>query len=44
MNLAAGYALLDKKTIILEFDLRRPHIAKYLGFVSNGLIMYQVYG
>jgi tyrosine-protein kinase Etk/Wzc len=31
LNLAASYALLDKKTVILEFDLRRPHITKALG-------------
>jgi len=31
LNLAAGYALLNKKTVILEFDLRRPHITKHLG-------------
>jgi tyrosine-protein kinase Etk/Wzc len=30
LNLAASYALLNKKTCILEFDLRKPHIAKYL--------------
>ena len=31
LNLAAGYALLGKKTIMLEFDLRRPHISKDMG-------------
>ncbi|HMG66780.1 MAG TPA: polysaccharide biosynthesis tyrosine autokinase, partial [Chitinophagaceae bacterium] len=31
LNLAAGYALLNKKIVMLEFDLRRPHIAKDLG-------------
>ncbi len=30
LNLAASYALLNKRTCILEFDLRKPHIAKYL--------------
>jgi len=30
LNLAASYALLDKKTVILEFDLRKPSITKYL--------------
>ena len=31
LNLAAGYALMNKKTLMLECDLRRPHIAKELG-------------
>jgi len=31
LNLAAGYALLGKKIVMLEFDLRRPHIARDLG-------------
>lgn len=31
LNLAAAYALLNKKTVILEFDLRKPHITKNLG-------------
>jgi tyrosine-protein kinase Etk/Wzc len=30
-NLAASYALLNKKVIILEFDLRKPGISKNLG-------------
>lgn len=32
LNLAAGYALLEKKTVILEFDMRRSHLASDLGF------------
>jgi tyrosine-protein kinase Etk/Wzc len=35
VNLAAGYALLNKKTIILEFDLRRPRISTSLGVDAN---------
>lgn len=31
LNLAASYALLHKKVVILEFDLRKPRIAKNLG-------------
>jgi tyrosine-protein kinase Etk/Wzc len=31
LNLAAGYALLNKKTVIVEFDLRRPSISAGLG-------------
>ncbi|MEP7377721.1 MAG: polysaccharide biosynthesis tyrosine autokinase [Chitinophagaceae bacterium] len=31
LNLAAGYALLNKKTVIVEFDLRRPSISAALG-------------
>jgi Mrp family chromosome partitioning ATPase len=34
--LAAGYALLKKKTVMLEFDLRRPHISKDLGLDGHG--------
>jgi tyrosine-protein kinase Etk/Wzc len=38
VNLAAGYALLNKKTVILEFDLRRPHISTALGIdTSEGI-------
>jgi capsular exopolysaccharide synthesis family protein len=39
MNLAAGYSLLNKKTVLLEFDLRKPHIAKALGLgTDKGII------
>lgn len=31
INLAASYALLGKKTILVELDLRKPHVGKYLG-------------
>ncbi len=38
LNLGASYALLNKKTIILEFDLRKPQIAKSLGMeLGEGL-------
>lgn len=30
LNLAASYALLNKRTVIVEFDLRKPSIAKSL--------------
>ena len=35
LNLAASYALLDKKTVMLEFDLRKPHISKDFGLEHN---------
>ncbi|HLA57540.1 MAG TPA: polysaccharide biosynthesis tyrosine autokinase, partial [Puia sp.] len=35
LNLAMSYALLDKKTIVLEFDLRKPKISAYLGINSS---------
>lgn len=43
INLAASYALLEKKTVIVELDLRKPHVGKYLGVsgkngVSNILV------
>jgi capsular exopolysaccharide synthesis family protein len=31
MNLALSYALYNKKTILLNFDLRRPRVHEYLG-------------
>ncbi|HSC53207.1 MAG TPA: polysaccharide biosynthesis tyrosine autokinase [Phnomibacter sp.] len=31
LNLAASYALLNKKVVILEFDLRKPRVSRYLG-------------
>ncbi len=31
LNLAASYALLGKKTVLVELDLRKPHVAKYVG-------------
>ncbi len=31
LNLAASYTLLKKKVLILEFDLRKPRLARYLG-------------
>ncbi|RYG05207.1 MAG: polysaccharide biosynthesis tyrosine autokinase [Chitinophagaceae bacterium] len=41
MNLAAAYSLLNKKTVLLEFDLRKPRITKDLGLVAqNGLSSY----
>lgn len=43
INLAASIALLDKKVVIVELDLRKPKISKYLGIpedrgISNYLI------
>lgn len=35
VNLAASYALLSKKVIILEFDLRKPGISKNLGIKAG---------
>jgi tyrosine-protein kinase Etk/Wzc len=38
LNLAVSYALLDKKTVILEFDLRKPQLSKNLGLsVKHGI-------
>ena len=38
LNLAASYALLDKRTLIMEFDLRKPHIRELLKIdASEGL-------
>jgi capsular exopolysaccharide synthesis family protein len=31
LNLAASYALLGKKTVLVELDLRKPHVGKYIG-------------
>ncbi|MBO9660261.1 MAG: polysaccharide biosynthesis tyrosine autokinase, partial [Chitinophagaceae bacterium] len=31
LNLAASHALLNKRTVIVELDLRKPHVGKYLG-------------
>lgn len=43
INLAASIALLNKKVVIIELDLRKPKVSKYLGIseekgVSNYLI------
>lgn len=35
LNLAASFALLGKKTVFLDLDLRNSQIAKTLGFESN---------
>jgi capsular exopolysaccharide synthesis family protein len=35
LNLAASYALLDKKTVMIEFDLRCPDISKKYGLEDN---------
>jgi len=38
LNLAAAYALLNKKTVLLEFDLRKPAISKMLDInVKDGI-------
>lgn len=34
LNIAASYALLDKKVAVLEFDLRRPRLLKNLALTS----------
>ncbi len=35
MNLAAAFSLLGKKTVILEFDLRKPKISEALGITAK---------
>jgi capsular exopolysaccharide synthesis family protein len=41
LNLAASYTLLNKKVLILEFDLRKPRLAKYLDLSkSKGISSY----
>lgn len=35
INLAASYALLNQKVVILEFDMRKPRISKSLGLDSK---------
>lgn len=35
LNLAASYALLDKKVVILEFDLRKPRLMRNLGLSAT---------
>ena len=35
LNLAVSYALLDKKTVILEFDLRKPGLTKNMGITAK---------
>jgi tyrosine-protein kinase Etk/Wzc len=38
INLAASYALLNKKVVVLEFDLRKPRLLKNLGLkAENGI-------
>ncbi len=36
LNLALSFALSDKKTILLELDLRKPRLKKYLDVPTNG--------
>ncbi|MEO8404389.1 MAG: polysaccharide biosynthesis tyrosine autokinase [Chitinophagaceae bacterium] len=36
LNIATSYALLDKKTVVLEFDLRKPKLSKNLGLTTKG--------
>lgn len=41
LNLAASYALLDKKVVILEFDLRKPRLMRNLGLsATQGISNY----
>jgi tyrosine-protein kinase Etk/Wzc len=35
LNLAASYALLNKRVVILEFDLRKPRVLRNLGLKSE---------
>jgi len=35
INLSASYALLKKKTVLVELDLRKPHVGKYLGITTK---------
>lgn len=35
LNLAASYALLNKKVVVLEFDLRKPRLSSALGIQSH---------
>ena len=35
LNLGASYALLDRKVVILEFDLRKPRLMRNLGFSAD---------
>jgi capsular exopolysaccharide synthesis family protein len=35
INLAATYAIAGKKTILIEMDLRKPKLARYLNITSN---------
>jgi tyrosine-protein kinase Etk/Wzc len=37
INLAHSFAQLGKKTILVEFDMRRPSLAKQSGLSNNGL-------
>jgi tyrosine-protein kinase Etk/Wzc len=41
LNIAASYALLDKKVVVLEFDLRKPRLLRSLGLTaSKGISNY----
>ncbi len=43
LNLASALALLDKKTVLLEFDLRKPKVSSYLGISNDrGLTNYLI--
>jgi capsular exopolysaccharide synthesis family protein len=35
LNIAASYALLEKKVVVLEFDLRKPRLLKNLGMTAQ---------
>ncbi|ASB48284.1 GumC family protein [Alkalitalea saponilacus] len=36
INLARSFAMLDKKTLLIEFDMRRPSLTKHSGISVNG--------
>jgi capsular exopolysaccharide synthesis family protein len=43
LNLASALALLDKKVVLLEFDLRKPKVSSYLGISNHhGLTNYLI--
>jgi capsular exopolysaccharide synthesis family protein len=43
LNLAFSFAVLDKKVIVLELDLRKPKISEYMGISRNvGITNYLI--
>ena len=43
INLANSFAQLGKKTIIVEFDMRRPSLIRHSGFEANGVGLSSFY-